>query len=276
MTANYLRNVLTHSYSKDWEWPECREKSEEWEKVIYKGPSGNRLAGIYSSTTNNSKGVIVCGHPMHVLAKGYFLKNGHATFLKNAGYDVFLFDFNGFGESECCTLDYPGDVLASANIARSLAGNSNVGYLGVSFGAAWAISAMKHSHDIRFAFLESPFASFLQFYQSFVDAGLSLRIMKYIRPSLFRNLHPILNACEVQGVKKLKFVFGESDRIVPPETGQRFLSYLNIEENYRSKQVKWFTIPTINAEMKILPTRLHAKGYEHPEYFHLVEDFFEN
>ena len=41
----------------------------------------------------------MCAHPMGVEAKGYYLKHGHGMALRQGGFNVLLFDFNGFGES---------------------------------------------------------------------------------------------------------------------------------------------------------------------------------
>jgi pimeloyl-ACP methyl ester carboxylesterase len=52
-------------------------------------------------------------------AKGFWLKQGHAALFRGAGYNVFAFDANGFGESEPSTFDYPGDILSAGLWAQA-------------------------------------------------------------------------------------------------------------------------------------------------------------
>src|SRR5699024_1993413 len=145
--------------------------------------------------------------------------------------------------------------------ASRISGRKKVGYLGVSFGASWGISAMRHSHNIESAFLECPFASLEEFCTNNHKACYALKIIRYIKPSKFKNLYPVVNANEVSGVKRIQLVYGKKDRITSPKTGERFMQNLDIEENYQSKQVSWFLFPTIAVDMKILPNTVHAKGY---------------
>lgn len=274
MNFIFAKKFLFRPYMSEWTWPNGAENPSDWEKVTFKSSTGAQLTGLYSGSDGSSSGVIVCGHPMHPLAKGYFLKYGHATWLKQAGYDVFLFDFNGFGESEHKNFDFPSDIMAAVMQASYLSGREKVGYLGVSFGASWAISAMRYDHNIESAFLECPFPSLEVFCTNDPKACYALKVIRHIKPSSVKLLWPIMNANEVSGVKRIQLVYGKKDDITTPETGKRFMQYFDMEENYQSQQVDWFSFPTIAVDMNILPNTFHAKGYSSPSYFNLLTGFF--
>lgn len=275
MNSTLFKKICFGAYMGTWSWPECNEDPSDWESLRFQSMSGAWLTGIYSKSDQESKGTIVCGHPMDPLAKGYFLKYGHSMALKKAGYDVFLFDFNGFGVSENGTFDFPKDVIAAVKTASDISGRKSVGYMGISFGASWAISAMKQAHTIEAAFLECPFTSLERFCRKNPKACYAIKTLRYLKPSLFRNINPLINAHKARSVKHIKLIYNLNDNLTPPVVGNKFLSHFNIEENYKTDQVSWFTIPTIDGEIEVLPGGGHGRGHTNPEYFNLLTRFFD-
>jgi len=274
MNSTMLKKIFFNPYMREWSWPECTQKPSAWKKITFQSKTGAKLNGLYSRSNTSSKRVIVCGHPMHPLAKGYFLRYGHAAVLKEAGYDVFLFDFNGFGESENGSFDFPKDVLAATVKASEISG-TRVGYLGISFGASWGISAMKYDHPVQAAFLECPFTSLEEFWINYPSAYVALKAIRWNNPSLYNRLHPIVNALNTQQVQSIRMVYGEDDKTTPAEMGRRFMNSFNTEQSYRCASVDWFTLPKIEVDMKILPDVKHAKGNLHDQYFTHLTSFFD-
>lgn len=82
-----------------------------------------------------------------------------------AGFNVFVFDYRGFGQSEGAARDrrrLTEDVVAAIDYvaSRDDVDRSRIGLYGQSLGGALALNAVvKHPADIRAVLLESPFAS---------------------------------------------------------------------------------------------------------------------
>jgi hypothetical protein len=93
-----LKFPLLGRYAVRWHWPPGVDLAQ-WDRISFESGSGAKLAGLYASATIESKGVVVCAHPLRRDAKGYFMSTGRAKMLRRNGYDVLLFDFNGFSSS---------------------------------------------------------------------------------------------------------------------------------------------------------------------------------
>lgn len=269
-----IKKVFFKPYMIEWRWPSCNEEQTNWQNITFQSETGAKLAGLFSEAKQSTRGIVVCGHPMHPLAKGYFLKYGHAQALRRAGFDVFLFDFNGFGESEMGNFDFPKDILAATNFASELKVR-NVGYLGISFGASWAISAMMYEkHHIKTVVLECPFTTLEEFWLRYPIAFLVLKLTKAFKPGLYRRLYPILNASRIEKLENLLLIYGDNDKITPPDLGKRFLENLPIEKNYVTENLNWFKFHELKADLKILEKVTHAKGSRSPGYFKIINTFF--
>src|SRR6476469_9428 len=94
-------------FQKKWRWPDSVPETD-WERVTFPSATGVRLAGVFGAARGeHPEGAVVLAHPMGTAAKGFWLKQGHGDLLRNAGFHVLAFDFNGFGESESVNFDYP-------------------------------------------------------------------------------------------------------------------------------------------------------------------------
>ncbi len=95
-----VKRPFFQRYMVPWRSPLTSSQQRLWTQFQVRSQSGGKIKCLVSKTTSeNPKGTVVLGHPMSREAKGYFLKNGYTDFLNENGYNVFLFDFNGFGES---------------------------------------------------------------------------------------------------------------------------------------------------------------------------------
>lgn len=208
-----------------WRWPE-NVAAAGWKRVRFESPSGAWLSGFLGrGRIEGVKRGVVLAHPIGASAKGFFLKNGVAEVLRTAGFDVLLFDFNGFGDSESGDFDYPGDLIAAGNYLRQESGVEKVGVLGVSFGAAWAICALSRaSHPFFAAVLDSPFARLEEYWARHRLAYVALRAMRIARPGLVKELTPIERISEMHGARSVLLVFGKEDEVTPVSVGQRLLN----------------------------------------------------
>lgn len=89
---------------------------------------------------------------------------GMSDFLPRAGFNLFIFDFRGYGESEGSArrraeLIEDCHAALDATLALSEVDRARVGVFGQSLGAALAASLVADRSEIRCAVFESPFSS---------------------------------------------------------------------------------------------------------------------
>jgi uncharacterized protein len=103
-----LKKPFFGRFMRPWRWPNGIA-SDEWSHAQVNSRSGSRLKVLVALTNSVSpRGVVVCVHPMGLAAKGFWLRYRHAARLREAGFHVVTFDFNGFGESPSASLSCTG------------------------------------------------------------------------------------------------------------------------------------------------------------------------
>jgi pimeloyl-ACP methyl ester carboxylesterase len=231
-----LKTPLFAKYMVTWEWPAGVDR-RPWEPVTI--PSGSRatLAGLFACAHGRAKGVVVCAHPMRRSAKGYFLASGRAEMLRRNGYDVLLFDFNGFGESPHGNFNYPLDVLAAGAFAARIAGGLPVHVLGASFGAGWSICAAAREHPFNSLVLECPFTTPQEFYARYPWGRLALDTLWQFFPKTRTTMVPLDAAERLAGEPRAFFIGCLADATTAPAMTRRLFDRCNLE---RERRAVWF------------------------------------
>jgi uncharacterized protein len=215
------KKVFFGRYQRPWRWPKDVQ-ADTWERVTFISTSGARLSAILGRAEGHSKGAVVLAHPMGVAAKGFWLKHGHAEVLRRGGFDVLAFDFNGFGESDSGTFDYPADVLAAGTYLRERFPDAQIGVLGASFGAGYALCALAaEGQPFCAAVLEAPFPSLPYYWRRFLVPSLALRLSQIVYPRLERDLRPIRAAASIAGKPRVLLIHGDADTITPVGVGRQ-------------------------------------------------------
>jgi pimeloyl-ACP methyl ester carboxylesterase len=218
-----LRKPFFGRFEVPWIWPTGAVEAL-WERVSFQSGNGASLVGLWGSASGNAIGTLVLAHPMGKAAKGFWLRYGHADLFRRSGFNVLAFDFNGFGESETISFDYPADVLAAGLWAKDRQPSLPVGLVGASFGAGWGLCSMSQSGSpFRIAVLEAVFPNLPEFWRHYPIAYTMLRISQYIWPSLERRLRPEREAAKVVGRPSVLLVYGGADEYTPPDVGARLL-----------------------------------------------------
>jgi len=135
-----------------------------WEDVRFKSADGTDLIGLwFSAKTAPSKGVIVHFHGNGENMTSHYL---FVYWLAAEGYDVFTFDYRGYGGSGR-EKDLAGSIedgVAALRAARGRAGGSRerLVVLGQSLGGALALAALDRDggEGVRAVVLDSTFASY--------------------------------------------------------------------------------------------------------------------
>ena len=139
-TKNYNYNFSQHSFQTD---------------------DGIILDGIYIKTTKKSKGLIVVVNGM--------MENMSLRFTKwlwavEGGYDVFTFDYRGYGDSkaEANLAGFRDDVASALKYAHSIDEDRKIILVGQSMGGTYVIDALKiENYDyISLAVIDSTFTGF--------------------------------------------------------------------------------------------------------------------
>jgi pimeloyl-ACP methyl ester carboxylesterase len=236
-------------YSVEWAWPEEGDPPEAWERSTFEGRHGP-LVGSFGQAAREARGVVVCAHPITRAAKGYFLTRGHGRFLREAGYHVFLFDFNGFGEGPYQSILYTDDVLAAGFEAQRRAPGLPVGFLGVCFGATYGLCAMaEQSHPYAAAVFETPYTGLAHVLSAMHKHVRRTRIYekwgfvsRHLAP-FFREQNAFHQAPHSRHLRAVLFVAGERDTIVPPESVRAVAEALRRSQAPAAQACEVWTVP---------------------------------
>ncbi len=252
-THRLLRKPFFGRFEVPWRWPAGVDEGR-WTRVAFRNPAGAQLAGLVGEAEGSPTGALVLAHPMGRAAKGFWLRSGHGDLFREAGFHVLAFDFNGFGESEPVSFDYPADVLAAGRWVQARYPALPVGLVGISLGAGWGLCAMaRGGSPFRAAVLEAAFPTLPDFWRHYPMAYAALRAALLVRPAFERGLRPERDAARLLGRPAVRLLYGRADRYTPPAHGERLLRALD---------------GVADAALWVLPGVDHAGAYrEAPEAY---------
>jgi pimeloyl-ACP methyl ester carboxylesterase len=223
LTMRLLKFPLLGRYSLVWYWPRTADP-RAWEPLRIASRSGASLACLYGAGSGERQGVVVCAHPLRRDAKGFFLSNGRAAMLRRNGYDVLLFDFNGFGASTHGDFKYVEDVLAAGDYARSRAATLPVHVLAICFGAVWTLCAAAHDHPFDGIVVEAPLTSLHEYYAGDRFGQALLRLFWRLFPRTAADAVPIEAVAKLAGHSRLLVIGGVDDAVAPIGMSRRLVA----------------------------------------------------
>lgn len=220
-----LRKPFFGRFEVPWVWPTNTDQTT-WERVNFQSGNGAHLQGLWGNALNSEShkaiATLVLAHPMGKAAKGFWLRYGHADLFRQAGFNVLVFDANGFGESEAASFDYPADILAAGLWAQQRQPALKVGLVGASFGAGWGLCSMaRDGNPYQAAVLEAAFPTLPEFWKHYPVAHAALGISQVVWPSLERNLRPERLAALVKNNPAVLLIYGDADIYTPASHGER-------------------------------------------------------
>lgn len=245
-----------------------------WEPIRFPAAQRGQLAGLFGRASGFPKGTVVLAPPA-LEAKEFFLRYDYARVLREAGYHVLLFDFNGTGDSEQRGFYYAKDVLAAGREARRRTpGHLDVGLLGVCFGAVYGIQALTQEHHPFSVFMaESPYTSVSAFMANVAarkgrPTQLQRAVLDLLLPfcpgaKVIEDIHRVLH------VRSMLFAYGTDDPYAPLRMGRRFV------ETYRTRHQSGPETPACT--LCEVPEAGHLGLFEDaPQYYQKqITDFFD-
>ncbi len=150
---------------------------------------------------------------------------GFSERLPGAGFNVFIFDYRGYGESEGTARkrdDLIADTAAAldALLARPDVDPARIGMLAVSLGGGIGLSVMADRPEIAAAVVESTFASWREVAADAVAAGDRPGPVARFLAGLFIRDHRRPDEAIARIDRPILIVHGDADRIVPVHHGR--------------------------------------------------------
>jgi hypothetical protein len=225
-----IKKPFFGKYMVAWKNPLSEQAKNEWEKILVKSKSGATLNCMYAKAKNiEAKATIVLAHPMGKEAKGYFLKHGYTDLLRENGFNVLVFDINGFGESSIGNFSFFEDIIAISIKAKSITPLLPIGYHGISLGGQMATIAFTDiDHRYDFAIIESAATTLQEFWKKFPAAYYVLKFMYLFVPKYGKKISMIDRIAEVKKLQSILFIYSKTDSWVPFEMGERFNKNCNV------------------------------------------------
>lgn len=187
------------------------------EEIRFRSKTGARLFGYFLRPEGAPKGTVV---HCHGNAGNLSVHLEFVVFLVRAGYNVFAFDYGGYGLSE----GYPSpesvivDTLAAIDTvrARGDVDPARIALFGQSLGGTAASGAAKLDGGVRCLILDSTFAT----YRAMAWRTLLGRTLFFLTPFVIPDVGPLHDLKEIKG-RPVLFVHGLADRMVPPSFSRR-------------------------------------------------------
>jgi alpha-beta hydrolase superfamily lysophospholipase len=258
--THQLKKPFFGRFMRPWRWP-AGVAEDGWERVAIQSESESRLSAVLRLAPQPARGVVVCAHPMGLAAKGFWLRQGHAQALLDAGYHVLAYDFNGFGESPSTNFDYPLDAIAAGAWARQRFPGLPVHALCASFGAINTLSAISHrAFPYDSVIAEGCPPTLPQFWKAYPFAHAVLQLSRWIAPAGERKIRPIAHLPEARAGLPVLLIHSRADRWTPVAFGDELAAA---------------AAPTTPLERLVLDKADHTHGMrdERERYLPAVLDF---
>ncbi len=194
-----------------------------YNNIDFESSDGTSLHGWWLPANGKAKATILF---LHGNAENISTHIGSVYWLPAAGYNVFLFDYRGYGKSEG-KADIDGimsDAEAALSTAVNLAGNKPIIVYGQSIGAAIAIYAVAHSSNrsnIKSVIIESSFSSYRDIAREKLAEHWLTWPLQYPLSWTISDRYKPLTAIKKIAPIPLLLVYSNEDKIIPINHGQQ-------------------------------------------------------
>lgn len=197
---------------------------QPYQDVWFTARDGTRLHGWFVPALGKPTATVV---QFHGNGQNISAQYGFVAWLPQAGYNVFTFDYRGYGESQG-EPDRDGihdDAVAALDYIRTRKGTGtpNLVIFGQSLGGAIAIvAAAEHKQNIRAIIIESTFASYRSIARDKAERLPLIGSVAGAAPSLLASkaYDPIDYIARLAPIP-LMLLHGTADRVIPFAHGER-------------------------------------------------------
>lgn len=228
MLFKFAKTPFFGRFMVRWENPLTDHERAKWNSFTVKSKSGAQLKGLWMPAHAKASGSIVLGHPMGKDAKAYFLKNGYGKLYHDAGLNVVVFDFNGFGESSHGNFSFFEDIHAVGSFAAQKFPSLPLFYHGISMGGQWSTVTFTQNHFFDFALLESIPTTLEEFWIRYPIPYRFLKLLYLIMPRYAKKVRMIDRIAELNRIQSLLLIYSETDDYTPVSMGLRFKNKSNV------------------------------------------------
>lgn len=209
-----------------------KSELDYWESMSVPRKGGSLDCRIWKQK-NISLGLVILVHPYNTQGKDFFLTSGHADLYFREGYDVVIFDLNGFGTSMDIGFDFEDDLLCIEQYFRKLLNPDLIIAHGISFGAAVLLKTLTRDHQFDKAIIENCLDEVRNYYKARNTALYNtIRLSQKISKSLLRKNQYYKFAASVKDIKKLLLIYAERDSLTTPEMGLKIRDYASVPCQY--------------------------------------------
>ncbi|MCB4756485.1 MAG: alpha/beta hydrolase [Elusimicrobia bacterium] len=227
-----------------------------FEDVFFPGGKGRKLHGYFFRPEGRPRGTIIqCHGNAANITNHYTLM----LFLGKAGYNVFVFDYGGFGQSEGSPSpdSIVGDAFSALAYVRSRpdVDKNRIALFGQSLGGAPAAAVTAREKNLRCLILEASFTT----YREMALATSLGRLLFFIVPAFIPGTGPKQFLKDIVP-RPLLIIHGETDPVVPVKFSRRL-----------------HELSPSNSRLVIIPGFSHLEGPEgYSDYSTAVLEFLEN
>jgi uncharacterized protein len=209
--------------------PRGRAYTED--KLLLKGwhkeyvEAGSKSICVIHKKTNQASplGMVFLSHPYLADAKQFFLKNGHALMYLELGYDIVVFDYNGFGESKFTDFNYADDLGIVVKHFRSKYPITSFYGHGISFGASNLINyTINSEHQLDKIIIENCLDSNLTYYKKRnIKLYFLMKGLMKVFPFANRNHDYSKGVQQIKNISKVLFLYNTDDTLTTVEMGEK-------------------------------------------------------
>lgn len=234
----------------------------DYEMMQFQSDNGKKLLGLLFKTKQQPKGIVVHFHGNFANVSNHFIAS---HFLVDYGFDVLIFDYEGYGDSEGKPSPKKTiqDGLGAIKFAESLNRNPKGGVFifGQSLGGAVAIPVMALRPEVKAAVIESSFPSYRTIARDVLKRSWITWVLYPIYPFFLPIKYDPVRYLDKIPPRPIFFIHGDKDNVVPDK-----MSKILFEKAKEPKQI-W-----------IVPGAVHigARNKAGKEYEQRVADFFTN
>jgi uncharacterized protein len=187
-----------------------------YEMVRFPSANGKMIFGLLFRTEQKPKGIVVHFHGNFGNVSNHFIG---ATFMLDHGFDVFVFDYEGYGGSEGrpSPARTVADGIAALKLAAALDRNPQGGVvvLAQSLGGAAAIPAMARAPVARAAVIQSSFTNYRVIARDVLKRSWITWILYPIYPQLLWTRYEPVRWLDRLPPMPLMFIHGDRDGVIP-------------------------------------------------------------